>query len=99
MKDTKQSKVLRKIKHMFVEGEEEVEDELGNVQLVPHIFIKPSEQAEPFIGIASELLREKEARGCIVRDLSDCELACLIGISEGFGMATNASYDEPAKDG
>lgn len=99
MQDTKQTKVLKKIQHMIIEIEEEVEDGFGGVQIKPRRIIQPSEQAEPFIGIASALLREKEARGCMVRDLSDGELACLVGITEGFNMATNASYDEPAKDG
>jgi hypothetical protein len=99
MQDTKQPKVLEKIQHMFVEIEEEVEDGFGSTELESRRIIQPSELAEPFIEIAASLLREKEARGCLGRDLSDGELACLLGISEGFNRATNASYEEPEKDG
>lgn len=99
MQKTNQADVLKEIQPLFVEIEEEVDDGFGGKKIMPRRIIQPSELAEPFIEIAAMLLREKEAKGCIVRDLSDGELACLMGITEGFNRATNASYDEPSKDG
>lgn len=90
--------MLQEIQHLLVEIEEELPDGYGGTHIVPRKIVQPPERVLPYLEIASDLLREKEARGCLIRDLSVGELACLIGVSEGFNRATNAKYDEPKKE-